>query len=432
LAQARSAFERCVPMSRSAGGAYRSGAGVGEACPDSEAPHKHVGLPGSLFEMEGANPPLRKSATFVVGHTVGAQHGDRTEAERIEAYEFFGVGFALAKALAQHDRDVAVRVFILDNSGSTCECDGHVLQRIGDNGYYKSEPSSRWEEIRSMALDQARWNDRVGVRSEFYLVNPPCPEELVEGRDFAVIDPAKGHGDAQVAALAQILERNGPRGPTPLVPRLKQLRASLRKRIPSGYRVMLSIVTDGLPTSGNYTKQDKDSQIHEQEKFIQELRDFANSFNSSLVIRLATDEDDVVEFYNKIDQEVELPLDILDDIQGEAKEIHAAGNGWLTYTPMIHRIREGGTMLKLFDMLDERPFKPVEIAALLELLLQRRGDPPFPRDPKELLEVVAAAVERSPLVYDGRLHKMAKPVDLKLLKKALGKKQGVAQACSLM
>lgn len=30
-----------------------------------------------------------------------------------------------------------------------------------------------------------------------------------------------------------------------------------------------------------------------------------------------------------------------DDLNGEAKELHAIGNGWFAYTPLLHRIREG-------------------------------------------------------------------------------------------
>ena len=35
-------------------------------------------------------------------------------------------------------------------------------------------------------------------------------------------------------------------------------------------------------------------------------------------------------------------MEVLDDIESEAKEIMAAGNGWLVYTPLLHKIREAG------------------------------------------------------------------------------------------
>jgi len=155
---------------------------------------------------------------------------------------------------------------------------------------------------------------------------------------------------------------------------------------------------------------------------VDELRKFASTFNASLIIRLATDDAAVIDYYNQIDDEVDLPLDILDDVQGESAEIHMAGNGWLTYTPMIHRIREAGVMNKLFDLLDERPFEPHEIASFLGYVLRKRGDPKLPVDPDSLYQTVEAACNAADLAFDGKSAKMAPPVSMKLLSKALRKR----------
>jgi hypothetical protein len=69
----------------------------------------------------------------------------------------------------------------------------------------------------------------------------------------------------------------------------------------------------------------------------------------------------VVRFWNELDEEVEFALDVVDDLHAEAKEIRAAGNHWLTYSPCLHMVREGGTRLKLLDLLDERRFTPAEV-----------------------------------------------------------------------
>ncbi|CAE8727331.1 unnamed protein product, partial [Polarella glacialis] len=193
----------------------------------------------------------------------------------------------------------------------------------------------------------------------------------------------------QMFALREILDQNGPRGVTPLSDRLQ----SLRRWAPhlDQWRLM-----------------------------------------AFLVIRFATDDDRKTEFYNKVDAELELPLDILDDLQGEAKEVKEAGNGWLTYTPLLHRIRESGTGIKLFDLLDERPFTVVEIATFMGFLFQKRGDPPFPWQKEQLCHAVVEALLNSPVVFDGLTGRMGPPVKLKELKRALKMNSLGSCACTLM
>ena len=71
-----------------------------------------------------------------------------------------------------------------------------------------------------------------------------------------------------------------------------------------------------------------------------------------VVIRLCTDDDKIVNYWNNIDSQLELEMDILDDLCGEAEEI-ATMNPWLTYGEPMHRLREFGISVKEIDLLDE-------------------------------------------------------------------------------
>jgi len=104
---------------------------------------------------------------------------------------------------------------------------------------------------------------------------------------------------------------------------------------------------------------------------------------------------------------------VLDDLVGEAKEIRQKGNGWLTYSPLLHKIREGGTFTKLFDFLDERQFTPVEVALLAQLLLRDEGEEPFPSAPFDFLDVLEARLPLVPPVYDPLNRTMSPPVHLR-------------------
>merc|ERR1712107_513166 len=104
---------------------------------------------------------------------------------RVKAYQGMDAPFGLAETTAKEDANVALRIFLLDNSGSTSASDGPVL-RNNSQGALQAFSATRWDEISAMALEQAEWNARGGVRTEFLLLNPPCPQNPQNGRDFAV------------------------------------------------------------------------------------------------------------------------------------------------------------------------------------------------------------------------------------------------------
>jgi hypothetical protein len=342
--------------------------------------------------------------------------------KRVMEYEAAGLPWGLSELLAKEDTLISMRIFILDNSSSTVIGDGHLLAAVPDRRCFQFTPASRWEEIKATAVDQAWWSARVGVRTEFVVMNP-----LPWSKDTFVVDCEAGDPHGQVLELKNFLDQQEPTGGSPLVQRLKDVRVNLLNRKSLNSHVMLTVVTDGLPTAaGEAAVGAGDATISlpgdaERKAFVEELRRFATQFNSTLVIRLATDDMEVIDFYNRIDDEFDLPLDIIDDLQGEAAEVHMAGNGWLVYTPMIHRIREAGVMDKLFDLIDEKKFTPTEIATFLDYIIRRKGDPPFPTDPDKLLEAAQFACQTQDVVFDGKSAKMSPPVDLKLLSRALRK-----------
>ena len=60
-----------------------------------------------------------------------------------------------------------------------------------------------------------------------------------------------------------------------------------------------------------------------------------------------------INFYNGLDSELELNVEVLDHFAAKAKEV-CKHNKYLNYAPPLHRCREMGYHNRLFDLLDER------------------------------------------------------------------------------
>lgn len=216
-----------------------------------------------------------------------------------------------------------------------------------------------------------------------------------------------------------MLRNNSPRGVTPLSERLEEILRRVKKEanglLQRGQMVFITIATDGLPTSATSGR----STPVDQQELIDQLRSLCMTLPVQLVFRLCTDDENTIDFYNRIDEELEFPLDILDDIASEAKEIaHSHRNNWFAYFPLLHRVREAGTLCKILDSIDEKTLTTQEARYLAELL-SGSNEPLHALSDREFINTIQKLVAQTRPVYDAVTQKMRPILDTSKLRAAM-------------
>lgn len=249
-------------------------------------------------------------------------------------------------------KNFPLRIWVIDNSGSMATGDGHKLV-TGPAGREGLTPCSRWGELGDAILWHATLAARLGAPTEFRLLNAPVASGGVPG--YQVIQCGVGDPDAEIKQVQEML-RTDPIGRTPLCAQIHQVIQRVREEEPrlrsQHQRAVVTIASDGAATDGNI------------EQAMRPLRDLP----VWCVVRLCTDDDQVVEYWNNIDEDLELDMDVLDDLSGEASEV-GASNKWLTYGAPLHRLREWGTVRKVFDLIDERPLDAAQMREMVGLVV---------------------------------------------------------------
>lgn len=184
---------------------------------------------------------------------------------------------------------------------------------------------------------QAGLAKAANALTEFRMLNNAAP--IVVGNPNDV---------ASYQQLCQVMDTSSPSGGTPLCRHINeianQVRAMESQLRANGHKAAIIICTDGQASDGDVAAALKP--LH--------------SLPVWVVLRLCTDEQAVVDYWNGIDSQLELDLEILDDLCSEAAEVGKLNN-WFTYGEPLHMLRQFGINIKELDMLDERTLTPDQI-----------------------------------------------------------------------
>lgn len=86
-----------------------------------------------------------------------------------------------------------------------------------------------------------------------------------------------------------------------------------------------------------------------------------------IIIRMCTDENHIIEYWQNINAQLDLDIDVLGQVKTEALAV-AENNNWLNYAEPLHRLREFGVVVPAINNLDLRQLSKVEIKILSQIL----------------------------------------------------------------
>jgi hypothetical protein len=234
--------------------------------------------------------------------------------------------------------------------------DGHLFV-MQDPKTRNNVSCTRWEEATSTLKWHANFCQKVEAPMVIRLVN----------------DPGANVGPQQLGAEhAKIVVHSRPGGNTPLAIHLKDILASLQLADPKCLKdkqISMMIVTDGLPTD---SEGEKGEDVNKE--FVDTLYEF-QTFPVSIVVRLLTNEQQVVDFYRNLERQGD-NLTVIGDFLGEAKLV-AKHNPWLNYAYPLHLSRESGMNIAAIH---DRSLDFNELANSVAVLFDRNANALRPFD----------------------------------------------------
>ena len=219
---------------------------------------------------------------------------------------------------------------------------------------------TRWAELKDSMRFAAELSEACKAPSEFRLLN---------GADPVIV--GLGNDDHEGLEFAKEVLDEDPAGQTPLCQHVNNVVAAIEAMAPDLRRLnkkaAVIIATDGESTDGKVSKA------------LEPLW----KLPALVVIRLCTDSPNIVEYWNNVDQELELEMDVINDLMKDAQQVKKE-NPWLVYGEEMHRLREFGSCFKEMDLIDETQLGAEQMQKFLKIVWDLK-EMPHPPDGVERL-----------------------------------------------
>ena len=225
------------------------------------------------------------------------------------------------------------RFYIGDDSGSMNGSDGKIYK----DG--KVSHCSRYAEMKSELGESFDICAKAGIESHFISLN-----------SGSIYIKKGGNGDLSRDHQEYSRIFYTPNGGTPLNKVLTGV-LNIIKTLPQGERKKIVLYTDGESSDGDITN------------IIKEIQ----HYNTSITVRLCTDQESVVTYWDNIDKNLEIRLDIIDSYTDEKPSVKRM-NPRLKYEHSMHKLRVFGVVSNDFDRMDEARLTDSQIESLNALL----------------------------------------------------------------
>mmetsp|Transcript_31471 Transcript_31471/g.53094 ORF Transcript_31471/g.53094 Transcript_31471/m.53094 type:complete len:275 (+) Transcript_31471:499-1323(+) len=270
---------------------------------------------------------------------------------------------------------------------------------------------TRWAELTESMIFLAELSEALLV---------PCEFRLLNGADPIVVGLGDDKGES-FSFMKDVME-DTPAGTTPLcaqinavVQSISSIAEALRK---NNQKVTVMIATDGESSDGNVADA------------LRPLTDLP----VLVVLRLCTSEKTVVDYWNNIDQQLELDIDVLDNQQDEALQINGH-NSWMVYGEALHRLREFGVSIKEMDVIDQSTLNSEQMHMMCHYLFVGKGSNEIPHpsvDWHAFSTRIAELTAAGPMAYDPVSNSMRPWVNMSRLHKMFKAESSGTSSCLIM
>lgn len=192
----------------------------------------------------------------------------------------------LAEALQTNKRAFPLSIWIIDNSGSMQQRDGHRFVNTTKSSNVKIVECTRWAEMQQTVEYHIQMASLLQSPTVFRMLNDPG--RVAGPQQFSIAEHGAHRLSEEMAVAQQVMINTSPGGVTPLIPHLEEVRQNIVDLEPQlrkdGSKVVLVLATDGLPTDNRGIS---DSMV--QQQFVHALRAL-EGLPVWIVVRLCTDE----------------------------------------------------------------------------------------------------------------------------------------------